>query len=134
MQKLYVQLVNFLNMLSTGDLVLGFIAVLAIVILFMYIQTNRKLRHGRKLLLNQLEAQEQHFQNIHNQIYDNIAQVLSLAKWNLQSVELGLPTETNQKISHANELISKAIIDLRHLSKDQVSAHGDKMRAKKPPA
>lgn len=133
MQELYIQLVNFLNMLSAGDLVLGLIAVLAIVMLFMYIHTNRKLRRGRRLLLSQLEAQEQHFQNIYNQIHDNVGQVLSLAKWNLQSVEGGLPTETIEKINHANELISKAIIDLRRLSKNRASAYGHKPGAAEPP-
>lgn len=117
-------------MMSEDDLILiielvsAFIAVLAIVTSFLCVIKNRKLKRGQKLLLNQLEVQEQDFKNIYNQIHDNIGQVLSLAKWNLQSVEPDLPREANEKISHANELISKAIVDLRDLSKN----HSDKYR------
>lgn len=121
-------------MILEGDFILilelfsAFIAVLAVVTSFFYVKKNRKLKHGQKLLLRQLEVQEQDFKNIYNQIHDNIGQVLSLAKWNLQSVETDLPQETNEKISHANELISKAIVDLRDLSKNRTPHLAGKIR------
>jgi signal transduction histidine kinase len=86
---------------------------------------NRRLRRRQELLHSQLEIQERDFNNIYNQIHDNIGQILSLAKWNLQTVETDLPQATNEKIHHANELISKAIIDLRDLSKNRSSCPDD---------
>lgn len=101
------------------------IAALAIAISFFCAKKTRELKRGRELLLNQIEEQEQDFNLIYDQIHDNIGQVLSLAKWNLQSVEAGLPQETNEKIHHANELISKAIADLRDLSNNYATKYRD---------
>ena len=101
------------------------IAGLAIAISFFCAKKTRDLQRNRELLLNQLEEQEQDFNNIYNQIHDNIGQVLSLAKWNLQTVEPDLSQETNDKINNANELISKAIVDLRDLSKNHATKYRD---------
>lgn len=112
-------------MISGEDLILIFeiVAIMAVpavvTTIFCSIQI-RALRRRHELMRSQLEIQEQDFKNIYNQIHDNIGQILSLAKWNLQTVETDLP-QANQKISHANELISKAIIDLRDLSKNRSS-------------
>jgi signal transduction histidine kinase len=107
------------------ELISLLIAGLALATSFFCAKKTRELKRGRELLLTQIEEQEQDFNNIYNQIHDNIGQVLSLAKWNLQTVEAGLPQEANEKISHANQLISKAITDLRDLSKNHATKYRD---------
>lgn len=71
------------------------------------------------LFRSQLEIQEQTFRNISQEIHDNIGQVLSLAKLNLNTIQP--PTD---KIALTEELLGKAIADLRDLSK---SLHPEKI-------
>lgn len=65
------------------------------------------------LLTSKLEIQEQTFTHIAQEIHDNIGQVLSLVRLNLNT--LG-PTMDEQKIEGMDHLMEKAIADLRHLS------------------
>ena len=69
------------------------------------------------LLETQLEIQEQTFKNISQEIHDNIGQVLSLVKLNINTMDCDKPKALNEKISDSKHLISKAIQDLRDLSK-----------------
>ena len=76
------------------------------------------------LLQTQLEIQEQTLKTISQEIHDNVGQVLSLAKLNLGTFE-DAESEANQiKINDTKQLVSKAINDLRDLSR---SLHGDKI-------
>ena len=80
-----------------------------------------KVKYEKTILQSQLEIQEQTFRNISQEIHDNIGQVLSLAKLNLNTI----PHENlNDKISLTEELLGKAISDLRDLSK---SLHPEKI-------
>lgn len=80
-----------------------------------------KVRFEQTILQSQLEIQEQTFRNISQEIHDNIGQVLSLAKLNLNTI----PHEgASDKISLTEELLGKAISDLRDLSK---SLHPEKI-------
>lgn len=69
------------------------------------------------VLQSQLEIQEKAFNDISNEIYNNIGQMLSLAKLNLNTLEPGLSESTKEKIRHSKELVGQAIIDLRLASK-----------------
>ena len=69
------------------------------------------------LLQTQLEIQEQTFKNISQEIHDNIGQVLSLVKLNINTMDCDQPAALNEKISDSKQLITKAIQDLRDLSK-----------------
>jgi signal transduction histidine kinase len=73
-----------------------------------------KTQYEQTILQAQLEIQEQTFRNISQEIHDNIGQVLSLAKLNLNTFGSD-PTE--EKVAITEELLSKAITDLRDLSK-----------------
>ena len=77
----------------------------------------------QELLQTQLEIQEQTLKTISQEIHDNIGQVLSLAKLNLNTVNIN-DEVANKKIGDTKELVSKAINDLRDLSR---SLHGDKI-------
>lgn len=65
------------------------------------------------LLQSQLEIQEQTYAQISEEIHDNIGQVLSLVKLNINT--LGSEQDA-EKISNTNELLAQAIADLRNLS------------------
>ncbi|MGF2411976.1 sensor histidine kinase [Ferruginibacter sp.] len=77
-----------------------------------------KTQFEQELLQTQLEIQEQTLKTISQEIHDNIGQVLSLAKLNLNT----LPNTNEPKIQETKNLVSKAINDLRNLSH---SLHGD---------
>ena len=80
------------------------------------------MQYERTLLQSQIEIQEQTFRNISQEIHDNIGQVLSLAKLNLNSLEnVG---QSAEKINVTEELLGKALSDLRDISR---SLSGEKI-------
>jgi two-component system, NarL family, sensor kinase len=82
-----------------------------------------KISFENEMLKSQLEIQEQTLKIIGEEIHDNIGQVLSLVKLNLNTFN-NLPEATQQKADTTKELVSKVINDLRQLSR---SLHGDKV-------
>ncbi len=76
--------------------------------------TDIKLQYEQTIVQSQLEIQEQTFRNISQEIHDNIGQVLSLAKLNLNTISTD---SDGEKIKLTEELLAKAISDLRDLSK-----------------
>ncbi len=72
-----------------------------------------KNRFEQTLLKTQLEIQEQSFAYISQEIHDNIGQVLSLVRLNLNTFE---HIVTEEQINQTDELLGKAIKDLRDLS------------------
>jgi two-component system, NarL family, sensor kinase len=73
--------------------------------------------YEQAILRTQLEIQEQTLKNISEEIHDNIGQALSLAKLNLNTILPVADENLYQKILNSKELISKAIGDLRDLSR-----------------
>lgn len=71
----------------------------------------------QELLRTQLEIQEQTFKTISQEIHDNIGQVLSLAKMNLATADIEQEHKSAEKVYMAKDLVSKAIQDLRDLSR-----------------
>ncbi|MEJ7692109.1 MAG: sensor histidine kinase [Daejeonella sp.] len=69
--------------------------------------------YGQTLLKSQLEIQEQTLRHISREIHDNIGQVLSLVSLNLNTIT----APDKEKLVFTNELVTKAIDDLRGLSK-----------------
>lgn len=76
-----------------------------------------QMQFQQELLNSQLEIQEQTLKNVSQEIHDNIGQVLSLVKLNINTMNCDVKDELQHKISDSNILISKAIQDLRHLSR-----------------
>jgi signal transduction histidine kinase len=108
-------------------LIIGTASILMILIFFflLFIQFSKKrfehmkevftLQEGfqRTLLQTQLEIQESTFTQISEEIHDNIGQMLSLVRINLNR----LSTDSSQeRIDETDELLGKAIVDLRNLS------------------
>ena len=74
----------------------------------------------QELLITQIEIQEQTLKTISEEIHDNVGQVLSLAKLNLNTLD----NAGDKKIQDTKNLVAKAINDLRNLSR---SIHGDRI-------
>ena len=74
-------------------------------------------KYEKSILQTKSEIQEQTFKNISQEIHDNIGQVLSLVKLNINTMDCDEPKALNEKINDSKHLISKAIHDLRDLSK-----------------
>ncbi len=103
--------------------------ILGVYIIIFYLSYERKKRiHNNEkrllqsqftqtLLQTQLEIQEQTIKNISQEIHDNIGQVLSLAKLNINTMNCDDPVALEGKINDSKHLISKAIQDLRDLSR-----------------
>ena len=97
--------------------------VAALVMLFrIYLKRKNKLllekelmsaQFEQTLLQSKLEIQEQTFRDIGKELHDNIGQVLSLVRLNLNT--LNAP-DANNKIISMDNLLDKALIDLRNLS------------------
>jgi two-component system, NarL family, sensor kinase len=71
----------------------------------------------KEILIAQLEIKEKTLNTIAQEIHDNIGQVLSLAKLNLNKVLVTETTADHEKLNSTKDLIGKAIQDLRNLSK-----------------
>jgi signal transduction histidine kinase len=95
---------------------------------FIFFYKNRKRLHlnekqimmnsfQQELLQTQIEIQEQTLKHISQEIHDNIGQTLSLAKLTLNTIPPDKQHGITEKISSSKELVSKAIHDLRTLSK-----------------
>jgi two-component system NarL family sensor kinase len=74
-------------------------------------------RFTQELLQTQLEIQEQTLKNISLEIHDNIGQSLSLAKLTLNTMLPVTDEYLQEKIINSKQLVSKAIGDLRDLSR-----------------
>lgn len=73
--------------------------------------------HEHEIIKTKLEIQEQALKNTVQEIHDNIGQILSLAKLHLGTLDFSKPEEVAQKTFNSNQLIGKAIKDLRKLAK-----------------
>ena len=113
-----------------------FIGLALFIILFTILFTRRKNKlikdklrmqseFQQTLLQAQIEIQEQTLKTISQEIHDNIGQVLSLAKLNLNTFEKTENITNQTKIDNTKQLVSKAIVDLRHLSR---SMYGDQLQ------
>jgi two-component system NarL family sensor kinase len=73
--------------------------------------------HEYEMIKTKLEIQEQAQKNTIQEIHDNIGQILSLAKLHLATLDFAKPEEVVQKTFNSNQLLSRAIKDLRNLTK-----------------
>lgn len=79
--------------------------------------------HEHEIIKTKLEIQEQALKNIVQEIHDNIGQILSLAKLHLGTLDFTKPEEVAQKTFNSNQLIGKAIKDLRNLARHLDANH-----------
>jgi signal transduction histidine kinase len=108
-------------------IIIGSASLLLLLIFFyllLYQYYRRRLHHANELhamrrnydqalLQSQLEIQEQTYSQISEEIHDNIGQVLSLVKLNINTLDKSHDAE---KITTTDTLLAQAIADLRNLS------------------
>lgn len=117
---------------------IAFLFLAGLVIFFLVMFMKRKTRNllekqqmhtafSETLLQAQLEIREQTLKSISQEIHDNIGQVLTLAKLNLGTMETAEPV-IREKLLITRQLVAKAIVDLRDLSRsfntDHIAAIG----------
>jgi signal transduction histidine kinase len=76
-----------------------------------------KQKFEQEKIQTRLEIREHTFQNISQEIHDNVAQTLSLAKLNLSTIHDDFTAEEQAKVTEAKNLVAKAIHDLRDIAK-----------------
>ncbi|MCW3117210.1 MAG: sensor histidine kinase [Chitinophagaceae bacterium] len=75
-----------------------------------------KADYEKAILSSQLEVQEQTFQHISREIHDNIGISLTLAKLNLNTLNLEDTGHSREKVDSSIALVTKAINDLNDIS------------------
>jgi signal transduction histidine kinase len=104
-----------------------FLTVAMFILLLINIYHRKQLKHkvekkemqsqfSQTLLQSQLEIHEQTLKTISQEIHDNVGQVLTLAKLNL-ATSVVEDKQTAEQIKNSQQLIAKAIQDLRDLSR-----------------
>lgn len=115
---------------ETIIIVSGVIGVLIAFIFFLFVlfylrrkrekrkQSLLKQRYEKEMLKSQIEVQNDTLQYIGKELHDNIGQLLSVARININVVEDAIKDEENLIfIKQANELIEQTIKEIRLLSK-----------------
>lgn len=111
--------------------VLGTVIMLLLVffiVIFLIVHKKKRYEHllekqtmennyQNQLLLSKLEVQEQSFKYFSEEIHDNIGQLLSIAKMQLYNIRSSShEPEIVTKASDCNDILGKAIHDLRNIS------------------
>ena len=86
-------------------------------IYFILKQREIKQRFDEEINKSKLEIQEQALQNISWEIHDNVGQLLSVAKMQLNMVQIDLPEKEQKKIIETSEIVGKSLQELRGLAK-----------------
>ena len=103
-------------------LLIGFI----ITILFLYQRKQNRFQkqleltkatYEKETFRAQLEMQEETFQYISQEIHDNVGQFLSLAKLHLNTFNIDQRESAMEKVNYSTDLLTRALDDLRDLSK-----------------
>jgi two-component system, NarL family, sensor kinase len=114
---------TLLIVLST--IILIFLITVVVIIILRYKIRQRKFLHEKQqlqsqfsqtLLQSQLEIKEQTLQHLAYELHDNLGQVASLIKINLNTLQLNDPIKAGHKIEDTKELIRQLITDLKSLS------------------
>ena len=103
------------------------IFVVVIIVIFSIFQ-NRKMklllekkadeiRFEEEIVKSQLETQEQTLQNISWELHDNVGQLLSVARMQLNILQPNLTGEQKTLVDETGEIISKSLQEIRSLSK-----------------
>jgi len=84
---------------------------------FLFEQKETKQRFEEEIIKAQLETQEQTFQNISWELHDNVGQLLSVAKMQLNMLQPEVPKGQKSILDETGEIISKSLQEIRTLSK-----------------
>ncbi len=116
--------VTYLIIAGTAMLIL--LGIFIIFLIWNYYKRNTAYRNKvlliehqkqQAILQAQIEIQEQTLKNVSQELHDNIGQVLSLVKLNINTMIDTATGPLYEKINDSKELITQAIQDLRNLSR-----------------
>jgi len=107
--------------------IIVFLVVISLMVFILLFYQKKRFQHqqlladkekefSQQLLQSQLEMQEQTFNTISREIHDNVGQILSLAKVQLNIIEQSDSIDKNL-LTDAKESVSKAMTDLRDIAK-----------------
>ena len=87
---------------------------------------NEELRSqfSEQLLKSQLEIKEETLQHVSRELHDNIGQIASLVKINLNTIKLEDAAKASSKLENTKELVKQMMTDIKLLS---TSLNGDKL-------
>jgi two-component system NarL family sensor kinase len=116
----------FVIVIITGTAILFLLA--CFIFAFMWLYQKRNFEHSREtdrmkelytqeILKAELEVKEKTLNMVSLEIHDNIGQVLSVAKLNLKTITSTTADGHTHRLEEVSELISRAIQDLRSLTK-----------------
>ena len=107
--------------------VIVLILAISLVLFFSYFQKKKtayllkqretQQRFDEEIIKSKSEIQEQALQNISWEIHDNVGQLLSVAKMQLNMIQFSLPEEQQSQISETGEIVGKSLEELRGLAK-----------------
>jgi len=84
---------------------------------FLFEQKETKQRFDEEIIKSKLETQEQTLQNISWELHDNVGQLLSVARMQLNIVQPNLNEEQKAIVQETGDIISKSLQEIRSLSK-----------------
>jgi signal transduction histidine kinase len=84
---------------------------------FLFDQKEAEQRFEDEIIKSQLETQEQTLQNISWELHDNVGQLLSVAKMQLNMLQPELANGQKSMLDETSEIISKSLQEIRSLSK-----------------
>lgn len=111
-------------------LVVGFFIVSFIVIynrrhrVFYFEQEALKTQFSQTLLQSQIEIQEQTRRHISRELHDNLGQIASIIKINLNTIAINDPEKAAEKIEDTKDLTRQLIADIKALS---ISLNSDRV-------
>jgi len=119
-----LQEIDILIVITT---IIVLILCFTVVIFFLYFQKKKIAfilseretiqRFEEEITKSKMEIQEQALQNISWEIHDNVGQLLSVAKMQLNMIQYTLPEEQQAGIQETGDIIGKSLQDLRGLAK-----------------
>ncbi len=108
-----------------------FITIFIVIILLVLRYRKRKreneelrVRFSEQLLQSRLEMREQTLQHVSRELHDNIGQVASLVKINLNGIGIKAAEAAQQQINDTKELVKQMMLDIKMLS---TSLNGDRV-------
>ena len=84
---------------------------------FQYEQKEAEQRFEEEIIKSQLETQEQTLQNISWELHDNVGQLLSVARMQLNILQPTLDDKQKNIVNETGEIISKSLQEIRTMSK-----------------
>lgn len=121
MEQTEIQLLVFVTT------IIVLILAISLVVFFSYFQKKKtnyliqqretQKRFEEEINKSKMEIQEQALQNISWEIHDNVGQLLSVAKMQLNMIQYSLPEENQASIQETSEIVGKSLQELRGLAK-----------------